>query len=94
VPSLVTKPLPEHHGLCRHHRAPTQLFHLRKSSLADAERLGLVPRNAAATERTPASERRDLVTWSSDDLRTCLLAIEDERLARATGCSPPPAWVA
>jgi integrase len=52
-----------------------------RKALADAERLGLVPRNAAAAARPPAPERHDLVTWSSEDLRTFLAAIEDERLA-------------
>jgi integrase len=52
-----------------------------RKALADAESLGLVPRNAAAAARPPVPERRDLVTWSSEDLRTFLTAIENERLA-------------
>ena len=43
-----------------------------RKALADAERLELVPRNAAAAARPPAPERRDMTTWSSDDLGTFL----------------------
>jgi len=54
-----------------------------RKALADAERLGLVPRNAAAAARPPAPQRHDLVTWSSEDLRTFLAAIENDPLAIA-----------
>lgn len=47
-----------------------------RKALADAERLGLVSRNAAAAARPPASPKGDLVTWSSEDLRAFLAAIE------------------
>jgi integrase len=50
-----------------------------RKALADAERLELVPRNAAAAARPPATERRDMNTWSSDDLGTFLEAIDDVR---------------
>lgn len=51
-----------------------------RKALADAERLGLVSRNAAAAAKPPAPAKRDLVTWSSDDLRQFLSAIEGDRL--------------
>ncbi len=50
-----------------------------RKALADAERLELVPRNAAAAARPPAPARRDMNTWSSDDLGTFLAAIDDVR---------------
>ena len=50
-----------------------------RKALADAERLELVPRNAAAAARPPAPERRDMTTWSSDDLGTFLAGIDDVR---------------
>jgi integrase len=50
-----------------------------RKALADAERLELVPRNAAAAARPPAPERRDMNTWSSDDLGTFLAEIDDVR---------------
>lgn len=51
-----------------------------RKALSDAERLGLVQRNAAAPARPPASVRREFVTWSSDDLRQFLAAVKDHRL--------------
>ena len=51
-----------------------------RKALADAERLGLVPRNAAAAARPPTPTKRDLVTWSTDDVRVFLAAIEGDRL--------------
>ena len=39
-----------------------------RKSLADAERMGLVTRNAAAAARPPTGESTELTTWSSDDL--------------------------
>lgn len=62
-----------------------------RKALADAERLGLVTRNAASAARPPSPEKSDLVTWSSDDLRVFLAAIEGDpneigfRLLCATG---------
>ena len=50
-----------------------------RKALADAERLELVPRNAAAAARPPAPERRDMNTWSGDDLGTFLAKIDDVR---------------
>jgi len=51
-----------------------------RKALSDAERLGLVPRNAAAAARPPVSTRPELVTWSSDDLRRFLAAVKEDRL--------------
>jgi integrase len=51
-----------------------------RKALADAERLGLVPRNAAAAAKPPASTKREFGTWSSDDLRVFLAGIEGDPL--------------
>jgi integrase len=48
--------------------------------LSDAERLGLVPRNAAAAARPPTPVRPDLITWSSAELREFLAAVKDDRM--------------
>ncbi len=50
-----------------------------RKALSDAERLGLVLRNAAAAARPPVGGRPELVTWSSDDLRQFLAAVKDDR---------------
>src|SRR4051812_43793358 len=52
-----------------------------RKALAEAERLGLVPGNAAASARPPTPDRRGLNTWSSDDLGIFLSAIAGERHA-------------
>jgi integrase len=49
-----------------------------RKALADAERLGLVQRNAAAAARPPSSSRRELATCSSEDLREFFTAIRGE----------------
>jgi integrase len=54
-----------------------------RKALADAERLGLVPRIAASAARAPALVRRDHHTWSSDELREFLNALKGERLRPA-----------
>lgn len=51
-----------------------------RKSLADAERLGIVQRNAAASAKGPAIERPEFGVWTSDQLRTFLASIEDHRL--------------
>jgi integrase len=51
-----------------------------RKALADAERLGLVSRNPAASARPPSSSRRELATWSSEDLRELFTAIRGERI--------------
>ena len=54
-----------------------------RKALADAERLGLVQRNAAAAARPPSSSRREFATWSSEDLREFFTAIRGERIYAA-----------
>ena len=54
-----------------------------RKALADAERLGLVHRNAAAAARPPSSSRREFATWSSEDLREFFTAIRGERIYSA-----------
>jgi integrase len=54
-----------------------------RKALADAERLGLVPRNAAAAARAPTVRRPEFETWSSEDLRTFLESIKEHRLYAA-----------
>lgn len=39
-----------------------------RKALADAERLGLVPRNAAAVAHPPSAERSEHQTWTADEL--------------------------
>jgi integrase len=51
-----------------------------RKALADAGRLGLVQRNAAAAARPPSSSRREFATWSSEDLREFFTAIRGERI--------------
>lgn len=51
-----------------------------RKALADAERLGYVQRNAAAAAHPPVPEKRDLVTWSTDDLSEFLEAIDGDPL--------------
>ncbi len=54
-----------------------------RKALADAERLGLVPRNAAAAARAPTVRRPEFDTWSSEELRTFLESTRDHRLTAA-----------
>ena len=62
-----------------------------RKALADAERMGLVSRSAAASARPPAGEHAEMTTWSSEDLRDFLAAVEGHpyeigfRLLAATG---------
>ena len=51
-----------------------------RKALADAERLGLVYRNAAASARPPTAIRKEFATWSSDDLRDFFAGIRDKRI--------------
>ncbi|MGI9053946.1 MAG: tyrosine-type recombinase/integrase [Ilumatobacteraceae bacterium] len=51
-----------------------------RKALADAERLGLVFRNAAASARPPTAVRKEFATWSSDDLREFFAGIGSERV--------------
>jgi len=54
-----------------------------RKALSDAERLGLVPRNAAAAAKPPTFSRPEFATWSSDDLRDFFVAIRGERIYTA-----------
>src|SRR5262245_17214599 len=54
-----------------------------RRSLADAQRFGLVSRNAAALVKPPAPTRAELSTWTADELRTFLAAVADDRLMPA-----------
>jgi integrase len=62
-----------------------------RKALGDAERMGLVSRNAAAAARPPSGEHTEMTTWSSEDLRDFLAAAEGHpyeigfRLLAATG---------
>ena len=54
-----------------------------RKALADAERLGLVHRNAAAAARGPTVQRPEMSTWSSDQLKTFSEVAEESRMRNA-----------
>ncbi|MEM1335528.1 MAG: tyrosine-type recombinase/integrase [Actinomycetota bacterium] len=54
-----------------------------RKALADAERLGLVARNAAAAARAPRATRSEMTTWTSDELKTFTVAAQGSRLRHA-----------
>jgi integrase len=54
-----------------------------RKALADAERLGLVSRNAAVAARPPALRRKEQSTWSVHELRPFLASVQDARLYAA-----------
>ncbi len=54
-----------------------------RKALADAERLGLVARNAAAAARTPTATRPEMTTWTSDQLKAFSAAAEGSRMRHA-----------
>jgi integrase len=54
-----------------------------RKALADAERLGLVVRNAAAAAKPPVPSKREHTTWGIEELAHFLGSIEGERLAAA-----------
>ena len=54
-----------------------------RKALADAERLGIVPRNAASAARAPTVTRPEFTTWSSDDVKAFLGSVRDDRLYAA-----------
>ena len=54
-----------------------------RKALSDAERLGLVVRNAAAAARPPATTRSDHTTWSSNDLREFFNSVAVDRMYAA-----------
>ncbi|MGH9032945.1 MAG: tyrosine-type recombinase/integrase [Acidimicrobiia bacterium] len=54
-----------------------------RKALADAERLGLVARNAAAAAKPPVPDKYEHRTWTAEQLARFLDSIERERLAAA-----------
>jgi integrase len=54
-----------------------------RKALADAERLGLVVRNAAAAAKPPVPAKYEHTTWTAEQLALFLDSIEGERLAAA-----------
>ena len=54
-----------------------------RKALSDAERLGLVYRNAAASARGPSVERPEFAVWSSEEARQFLAAAASNRLHAA-----------
>ena len=55
-----------------------------RKALSDAERLGLVPRNAAAAAKPPTLSRPEFATWSLDDIREFFIANLSHRLQTNT----------
>jgi integrase len=51
-----------------------------RKALSDAERLGIVYRNAAAAARGPSVERPEFMVWSSDELRQFFAAAESNHI--------------
>ncbi|MFV0525867.1 MAG: tyrosine recombinase XerC [Acidimicrobiales bacterium] len=54
-----------------------------RKALSDAERLGLVPRNAAAAAKPPTVRTKDYQTWDSDQLVQFFAHVADDRYAAA-----------
>jgi integrase len=54
-----------------------------RKALADAERLGLVPRNPAASAKAPAPSTPEHTTWTASQLATFLRSIAGTRLEAA-----------
>ena len=54
-----------------------------RKALSDAERLGIVNRNAAAAARPPIAEQVEQATWSSEELRTFFAFTADDELFAA-----------
>jgi integrase len=54
-----------------------------RKALADAERLGLVNRNAASAARPPTTAPSEQTTWSTDELKEFFVAIREHRLYAA-----------
>jgi integrase len=54
-----------------------------RKALADAERLGLVPRNAAAVAKPPVARRQPRRTWSSEEVKEFFAAVAGERMFAA-----------
>jgi integrase len=51
-----------------------------RRALADAERLGLIVRNPAASARPPASVHTEQSTWTAAELNTFLVSVSNHRL--------------
>ena len=54
-----------------------------RKALADAERLGLVIRNAAASAKPPVVRRKEFRTWTADEVRRFFAEVADDRLLAA-----------
>jgi integrase len=54
-----------------------------RKALADAERLGLVVRNAAAAAKPPVPSKHEHTTWTAEQLARFLRSLEGERLSAA-----------
>ena len=70
-------------GLVKDGLAPKTVRNLHsvlRRALADAERLGLVIRNAAAAARPPSVPHHEQRTWSATELNTFLATVSDHRL--------------
>lgn len=52
-----------------------------RKALADAERLGLVVRNAAAAAKSPVPPKHEHTTWTAPELAAFLSSLSDERLS-------------
>lgn len=61
-----------------------------RKALDDAERLGLVQRNAAAVARPPVAHRTEQQTWSADNLRAFFATLPTIVCMSSTCCWPPP----
>ena len=61
-----------------------------RRALSDAERLGLIVSNPARAAHAPRADRKELATWSADELGRFLEAVEDDRMHAAYVCWPPP----
>ena len=54
-----------------------------RKALADAEKIGLVPRNVAAATNPPIPSKPDHVTWTTENLATFLTAIQGDEYEMA-----------
>ena len=52
-------------------------------ALADAERLGLVSRNAAHAAKAPVARRKEMATWTSEELAAFLRSATEDRFYAA-----------
>lgn len=54
-----------------------------RKALADAERLGMVTRNPAASAKPPVVRRKEFQTWTGDQIRQFFEEVHDDRLFAA-----------